>query len=179
MTDRSKPPVSDEIFLVEVQDPNTGQTFRTLSISRTPAMLMNFAANKFTEAASDYFNQHYGVGTVDWRMILLLARMPGITSAQAAGTIGVDKGTVSRSVSRLVKSDLIRLGELHANGRSRGLMLSPSGRDLHDRILRSALAQHAHLMKGFDADEVRVFCDLLLRFTKNLNDLIDRDTAGR
>jgi len=135
MDDYKNTPLGDEMYLVDVEDPDTGETFQTLSISRTPAMLLSFAANKFTEAASNYFNENFGLGTVDWRMLLLLARTPGITSAQAAQTIGVDKGTVSRSVSRLTKSELIRLGNLHANGRSRGLTLSPHGRALHDLSL--------------------------------------------
>lgn len=108
-----------------------------------------------------------------------MARKPGVTSAEAANTIGVDKGTVSRSVSRLTKSELIQLGDLHANGRSRGLTLSPAGRDLHDKILHAASSQNRFLMKGFDPAEVAMFCDLLLRFTQNLNELIDQgNNAG-
>lgn len=175
MDDHKKATLSDKMFLVDVEDPNTGDTFQTLSISRTPAMLLSFAANKFTEAASNYFNESFGLGTVDWRMLLLLARTPGVTSAQAAQTIGVDKGTVSRSVSRLTKSKLIQLGDLHANGRSRGLTLSLQGRTLHDQILKEALAQQAHLFDGFSASEINVLCDLLLRFSDNLDSLIARD----
>ncbi len=175
MDDREHTPTPPEAYLVDVEDPMTGETFQTLSMTRTPAMLMSFAANKFTEAASNYFSQNFGLGTVDWRMLLLLARRTGITSSQAAQTIGVDKGTVSRSVSRLTKSKLILLGELHPNGRSRGLSLSPSGRALHDKVLEAATSQNLHLMKGFEPAEVAVFCDMLLRFTQNLNDLIDRD----
>lgn len=177
MNDDAKPQACDQMFLVDVEDPNTGEIFQTLSISRTPAMLLSFAANKFTEAASNYFRETLDLGTVDWRMLLLLARKPGVTAAQAAQTIGVDKGTVSRSVSRLTKIELIQLGKLHANGRSRGLTLSPAGRALHDRILGAALAQQSFLLDGFAPQEVEVFCDLLLRFTDNLNALIERDRA--
>jgi len=161
------------MFLVDVEDNVAGETYQTLSMSRTPTMLLSFAANKFTEAASHYFNDNFGLGAVDWRMLFLLARSPGTTAAQASKTIGVDKGTVSRSVSRLTKNELIVAGELHANGRSRGLSLSPSGRTLHDQILEVAVAQHVHLLKGFDEAEVKIFCELLLRFTSNLEDLIE------
>lgn len=175
MDEQNNATLGKDMYFVDVEDPNTGETFQTLSISRTPAMLMSFAANKFTEGASNYFSDNFGLGTVDWRMLLLLARTPGVTSAQAANTIGVDKGTVSRSVSRLTKSELITLGELQANGRSRGLTLSPAGRVLHDKILHAASVQNNFLMKGFDPAEVAVFCDLLQRFTQNLNELIDQE----
>lgn len=138
-------------------------------------MLLSFAANKFTEAASNYFADRLGLGSVDWRMLLLLARLPGITAAEASKTIGVDKGTVSRSVSRLTQRELIIAGDLHANGRSRGLFFTPKGRAVHDQILEISLSQHLELLKGFSADEVYLMADLLRRFTFNLESMIVRD----
>lgn len=175
MNDAQLPPLPDALFLVDVEDTITGETFQTLSISRTPAMLLSFAANKFTEAASNHFKTNFGLGTVDWRMLLLLARTPGVTAAQAAKTMGVDKGTVSRSLSRLSDSDLISAGDLHANGRSRGMFLSPSGRAIHDRILESALKRQTHLLKDFNEAEAEALCNLLQRFTQNLESLIEAD----
>ncbi len=175
MTHPDPAQLPDELFLVDVEDDITGEAFQTLSISRTPTMLLSFAANRFTEAAANYFKANFGLGTVDWRMLLLLARSPGITSIQASKTIGVDKGTVSRSVHRLTEAKLIIAGDLHANGRSRGLSLSASGRSLHDQILAASLKQQTHLLKGFDEADANTFCDLLLRFTSNLEELIELD----
>jgi DNA-binding MarR family transcriptional regulator len=141
-------------------------------------MLLTFAANRFTEDASAYFKDKFDLGPVDWRMLFLLARMPGVTAIQAARTIGVDKGTVSRSVARLKKTELITAGELHANGRSRSLFLSPAGRDVHDKILAEALSHQSSLLKGFSVPEIAVFCDMLTRFTQNLEDLTEDDRAS-
>ena len=171
--------VSRDMFLVDVQDGHTGEIFQTLSISRTPAMLLSFAANKFTEAAASYFADRLNLGTVDWRMLLLLARLPGITAIQSARTIGVDKGTVSRSATRLKQRGLICAGDLHANGRSRGLFLTPTGRATHDQILDIAVKQHLELLKGFSPDEAELMADLLLRFTRNLEAMIERDAHDR
>jgi len=171
MTDCKIPALPKDMFLVDVKDNISSDTFQTLSISRTPAMLLSFAGNKLTEGASRYFNQEFGLGTVDWRMLFLLARVPGTTAAQASKTIGVDKGTVSRSVKRLTESKLIVAGELHANGRSRGLTLTESGRVMHDKILEAALAQQKFLLHGFSESDVLTFCDLLLRFTSNVEEL--------
>ena len=179
MSDPQPAPLDRGMFLVDVEDWSTGEPFQTLSISRTPAMLLSFAANKFTEAASDYFAHRLGLGSVDWRMLLLLARLPGITAAEASKTIGVDKGTVSRSASRLSQRELIIAGDLHANGRSRGLFLTQTGRAMHDQILDISLSQHLELLKGFSADEAHLMADLLKRFTRNLEGMIDRDRRRR
>lgn len=164
-----------DMFLVDVKDWRTGEPFQTLSISRTPAMLLSFAANKFTEAASDYFADRLGLGSVDWRMLLLLARFPGITAMEASKTIGVDKGTVSRAASRLTRRALITAGDLHANGRSRGLFLTPAGRAIHDQILDIAVSQQIALLQGFNADEALLLADMLRRFASNLEGMIERD----
>ena len=166
------------MFLVDVEDPDTGETFQTFSISRTPAMLLSFAANKFTEDASAYFKDKFDLGPVDWRMLFLLARKPGVTAIQAAKTIGVDKGTVSRCVARLRKTELIVAGELHANGRSRGLSLSPAGRVIHDQILAEAIGHQSRLLRGFSVDEIATLCDMLIRFTQNLEDMRGEDPAA-
>lgn len=177
MTDKDNPVKDIWKLAVEVEDPETGERFQTLSMSRTPTMLLSFAANKFTEAASNYFQKKLELGAVDWRMLFLLARKPGVTSIQASQIIGVDKGTVSRSVSRLLKSNLIKLSDLHANGRSRGLFLSTSGRQVHDQAFEIAIRQHEHLLQGFKPEEVAMLCELLLRFTHNLDQLIERDRS--
>lgn len=178
MNKSEKVPLPDALFLVDVEDSTSGETFQTLSISRTPTMLLSFAANKLTAGATSYFKNRYNLGTVDWRMLFLLARKPGVTSAEAAKIIGVDKGTVSRSVSRLTDIALIVAGDLEANGRSRGLYLSASGRIMHDNVLASALGQQQKILEGFSEAEIQVFCDLLLRFTSNLEELIESDNQA-
>lgn len=176
MSDPKPPPLDREMFLVDVDDWSTRERVTTLSISRTPAMLLTFAANKFTEAAAAYFGERLGLGTVDWRLLLLLARLPGITGSEASRTIGVDKGTVSRSASRLTRRGLVVTGDLHANGRSRGLFLTAQGLAMHDQVRDIAINQHLQLLDGFTPEEVRLMADLLRRFTRNLEALIARDS---
>jgi len=168
MNNPQRPPVLDEMFLVEVDEPASGTRVKTFSISNTPTMLLSFAANRFMEDASRYFKDNFDLESVDWRMLFLVALKPGITAAEASKTIGVDKGTVSRCVARLLQNGLISTGELHANGRSRGLFLTAAGLVMHDRIREHALAKQAELLTDFDANDVNVFCDLLRRLSRNL-----------
>lgn len=169
MTERPKQ--KDEMFLVTVEDAHSGVTMQTFSLSRTPTVLLSFAANRFFEAASDYFKDEFGVGAADWRMLFQLARNPGATAAASAKMLSIDKGTVSRSIQRMSKSGFIQAGDLHANGRSRGWYLTAQGRQLHDRLLKAALERQGHLLQGFEPEEVETMCDLLSRFLQNLETL--------
>ncbi|TNF51967.1 MAG: MarR family transcriptional regulator [Burkholderiales bacterium] len=158
----------DELFLIEVQDPLSGVTVPALRADRSPAMLLSFAANHFTDAASRHFKEAFDLGAVDWRLLFLFAREPGGTAAMAARTIGIDKGAVSRSLQRLEAEGLVVAGDLHANGRSRGWTLTAQGRRMHNRLLKIALARQKDVLAGFDVNEVEAFCAFLLRFQSNL-----------
>lgn len=162
------PALPDDLFLIEVEDATRRVTTRTLDVSRSPAMLLSFAANHFTEAASRYFKSQYDLGAIDWRLLFFFARNPGGTAALAARTIGIDKGAVSRSLQRLVEADLVVAGDLHSNGRSRGWTLSKQGHKLHGRMLRVALDRQKQVLRGFTPAEIESFCDFLQRFLANL-----------
>lgn len=163
----------DDMFLIDVEDPDSGVVASTLSPERSPAMLLSHASNHFSEAASKYFKTHFELGAVDWRLLFMFAREPGATAARASKVIGIDKAAVSRSLQRLEADGLVLAGELHANGRSRGWTLTKRGRQLHQRVLRVALSRQKQMLAGFDAAEVQDFCAYLLRFFHNLERIQD------
>ncbi|SEO66685.1 DNA-binding transcriptional regulator, MarR family [Salinihabitans flavidus] len=166
----------DTLFLVEVED-DDGAGAQTLSFSRSPTVLLTFAANRFTRAAAKTYAQKFGIGAVDWRMLVMLTRKPGATVTESANTIGIDKGAISRCIARLEKRGLATKGELHANGRSRGWWLTAEGRKLHGEVLREALDRQRILLDGYSEEEIAQFTDLLRRFLVNLDALTEK-TSG-
>ena len=93
MPDTSLP---DQLFLTEPEDAPEGQ--RTLSFERSPTVLLSFAANRFSRAAARVYQDRFGIGAMDWRMLVMLTRAPGSGVSDAARTIGIDKAAVSRSL---------------------------------------------------------------------------------
>jgi DNA-binding MarR family transcriptional regulator len=151
----------DELFLVPVHDTVSGVTMPTLRADRSPAMLLSFAANHFTDAASRHFKEEFDLGAVDWRLLFMFAADPGGTAATASRTIGIDKGAVSRSLQRLEADGL-------------GWTLTAQGRRLYGRLLKIALARQKDVLAGFDVVEVEAFCAFLTRFQSNLAAITDR-----
>lgn len=161
----------DELFLVQVESDDGRTANETLSFTRSPTVLLTFAANRFTRAAARAYQERYGVGAMDWRMLVMLTREPGATLARSAEVIGIDKGAVSRSLRRLQEKKLAACGDLHRNGRSRGWRLTRRGKELHDKILADALHRQRRLLDGFDVGELAALCDMLRRILKNLETL--------
>ena len=163
--------LSDEIFLVDVHDEERQVTNRTLSFSRSPTVLLTFAANRFTRSAARVYQTKYGLGAMDWRMLVMLTREPGATAARSSEVIGIDKGAISRSLHRLLDKNLAEQGPIQANGRSRPWRLTTKGQALHDEILTEALARQRALFADFSEEEVKSLSNMLLRFLNNLESI--------
>jgi len=174
MSNRSAAPADPEMFLFRPEDTAGGERV-TLSFRRTPTVLLTFAANRFTRAASRLYQRRFGIGAMDWRMLVMLAREPGSGVSHAGRTIGIDKGAVSRSLQRLAKRGLVEATDGPPN--RPGWRLTDAGGDLHDRILDLAMTRQGRLLDGFSEDEIRAFNDYLQRFLSNLDRLKTEDAS--
>ena len=150
-------------FLVTVGE--TGA--QTLSFDRSPTVLLTFAANRFTRAAARFYQDRYGIGAMDWRMLVMLTREPGSSVSHAGRTIGIDKGAVSRSLKRLEAKGLAA----PAGGNRSDWVLTPEGQALHAEILEVALERQRKLLKGLSKSDVETLTRCLGQFLVNLSDL--------
>ena len=167
MTDNNLP---DELFLVDLTQEDGGSRGTTLSFSRSTTVLLTFAANRFTRSAARHYFDKFGIGAMDWRMLVMLTRSPDCSVAKASRTIGIDKAAVSRSLARLENSGLAIATCNVPDKRRRLWQLTEQGRDLHDRILAEALSRQKSLLHGFSANEVETLNDFLRRMLDNLSD---------
>ncbi|MDA7965921.1 MarR family winged helix-turn-helix transcriptional regulator [Ruegeria sp.] len=156
----------DDMFLVDTDEGGT-----TLSFSRSPTVLLTFAANRFTRNAAKYYQDRFGIGAMDWRMLVMLTRSPGCSVALASKTIGIDKAAVSRSLARLEASGLAEASCASSDERRKSWRLTENGRVLHDRILGVALARQKKLLNGFSPQDVEQFTAMLGAFLNNLETL--------
>lgn len=162
------PELPDEMFLVNLDDEGAPGTSTTLSFSRSTTVLLTFAANRFTRKAAQHYRDRFGIGVMDWRMLVMLKRAPGCNVAHASKTMGIDKAAVSRSLVRLEEAGLAEASINTPDERRRDWRLTEEGRDLHDRILEVSLIRLKELLKGFTPSEVEQFNGFLNRCLTNL-----------
>ncbi|MEP3633288.1 MAG: MarR family transcriptional regulator [Shimia thalassica] len=173
MTD--KPVLPDDLFLVNVEESEV----QTLSFSRSTTVLLTFAANRFTRSVARLYQDEFGIGAMDWRMLVMLTREPGCNVARASKTMGIDKAAVSRSLARLEKSGLACAESSASDERRKAWSLSGQGRALHDRILDVALDRQRQMLQGFTPEEVAQFNGFLSRFLTNLDAVQDEDASDQ
>jgi DNA-binding MarR family transcriptional regulator len=164
----------DDMFLVHPDGTADGPAETTLSFTRAPSVLIAFAGNRFTRSAARHYQKTFGIGAMDWRMLVMLTREPGSPVSHAARTIGIDKAAVSRSLQRLEKAGLAVPETTGSDSRRKSWSLTAEGHALHARMLQSALERQARLLDGFTEEEAEAFSAYLRRFLANL----DRLNAG-
>ena len=159
---------TDDVFL----DLEAGDgPHRTLSLERAPTVLLVLAANRFTRSAARYYQRRFGVGAMDWRMLVMLTREPNIPVTRASQVIGIDKAAVSRSLARLEGQDLALATINGTNLRRRLWRLTQKGESLHREMLAVALERQRELLRGLSQKEVSEFSGFLKAFVQNVERL--------
>ena len=74
-------------------------------------------------------------------VVTLLARNPGISQAELARLIGLERATVGATVARMITAGLVVRHDARHDGRSYSLYLSPRGQQML-RTIRGRIARH-------------------------------------
>jgi DNA-binding MarR family transcriptional regulator len=124
-----------------------------LDLDRHVPYFFTFISNRLSRGASDTYRSHFGIGITEWRVMGVLADMPGVTANQIITAIGLDKAAVSRSLRELERQRLV-VGEPDPDdNRARIIRLSKAGDDLHDRVVGAALAREKRLLAALSPSE--------------------------
>ncbi|MEP4037002.1 MULTISPECIES: MarR family winged helix-turn-helix transcriptional regulator [unclassified Pseudophaeobacter] len=162
------PSLPDDMFLVTADGSPDDPAAPTLSLRNSPVVLVSFAGSRLTREATRAYQAEFGIGVMDWRMLVMLTRSPGCSVAEAARITGIDKAAVSRSLQRLEGNGLAQSQALGEDERRKSWSLTPKGQELHGRILPRALERQNGLLRGFSQDEIARFTDYLQRFLANI-----------
>jgi DNA-binding MarR family transcriptional regulator len=139
-----------------------------LDLERYVPAYLAWIANKLSRGASQQYLKLFDVGIETWRCLVLLAIDGSVTAQQVSRVIGMDKGSVSRSFKSMHKRGLIRTELDERDGRVRLAVLTPQGRELHDRILDVALERERAFLSVLQAAEIDTLIGLLRRLHENL-----------
>jgi DNA-binding MarR family transcriptional regulator len=112
-------------------------------------LLVNLTARPF---ARRYEKQHR-LALPEWRVMLLVAESPGLSSAKITEMLGLDKMAVSRAVRGLERRGRLERRIDPRDGRRWALHLSAAGRALFRKIAPSAIAREAALFDALTSSE--------------------------
>lgn len=142
------------------------------SISRIEDALIRLVRRTNDPRGNSRINERAGVD-IERSGSVLLARieeMGPVRLGDLAEAIGVDTSTASRQVARLIDDGYVDRAPDPEDGRASVLRLSPSGREIRQRLAKVRREWFEERLADFSADERDQFADLFQRFITNIED---------
>lgn len=149
---------------------------QTLDLDRYVPGLLTFLSNKMSIGASVVYNQMFNINITEWRIMSLLAIEQPITAKRICEVIGLDKGTVSRSLARLDKDGMINIQVNPQDRRETLILLTRSGAELHNKIIKIALEREQKMLEPLseaDKDEFIRMLNVLNKHIVKLNESLN------
>jgi DNA-binding MarR family transcriptional regulator len=118
-----------------------------------------------------------GVTRPQWRALLNLAREPGMTQAELAERVEVERITASRMVDRLMAAGFVERREDPADRRVWRLHLLPPARAIVDKLATIGAEIEAEALSHVTAEEARQLAASLARIRDGLREDSRKDAA--
>lgn len=132
------------------------------------AFAMNDAARLF-RSRFDARIKRLRVTGPQWRVLVTVARNPGITQRAASELLEVEPITLSRKVDLLEQAKLIERRAVAGDRRARALHLTDHAAPLVEAMRAEAMALLGEALDGFSEAEQAAFSDYVERFRANLS----------
>jgi DNA-binding MarR family transcriptional regulator len=120
-------------------------------------------ANRLSRAASRFYRKTYGIGVVEWRLMMYIGRTRQTRANRICKETDLDKGAVSRSLATLQRMGIVSVKEDGVDNRRYNVALTAKGRCLHDEIVPTALERQTNLVADLKPEEIRFFLGLIER----------------
>lgn len=124
---------------------------------------LSFTAALLSDAIAQSYEDLFGIGIAEWRVIAWVAERGSITQQQICAMSRMDKVTVSRAAIALTGRGVLRRLPNAEDRRSHLLALTEEGERLHAAIAPRALEMESGVFSHFSAEEVEAFVGMLRR----------------
>jgi len=125
----------------------------TLDLERFLPYRLSVLSNRISGEIAALYQQRFGVGVTEWRVMAVLGRYPALSAVEVAERTAMDKVAVSRAVNALIERGLL-LREVASEDRRRSVLtLSRAGRKIYEQIVPLALAYERQLLARLGAND--------------------------
>jgi DNA-binding MarR family transcriptional regulator len=134
-----------------------------LDLNAYVATKIAILANHLSRAASRFYRERYGIGVVEWRLMMFIGHAAETRANRICSETDLDKGAVSRSLAVLQRMGIVSVREDGSDSRRNNVALTAKGRALHDQIVPVALERQRELLARLTPAEIEAFADVIDR----------------
>lgn len=129
---------------------------------------LSVVSNTVSQGIAYTYQQDHDLTVIEWRIIAVLGRYPGLTASQVVERTVMDKVAVSRAVKRLLERGLLKRNTHSSDRRYRNLELTEiTGQKTFESIVPRARNYEQTLLADFDVDEIQTLVKLLSRLQES------------
>lgn len=138
---------------------------------------MNRLAERASDSLARVYAERFRISVPQWRILVTVGELPGLSATAIAGRCALDKVQVSRAVSDLESRKLLRRRAVASDRRSRTLTLTSEGEAMVMQIMPLARAWERSLLEALDDSQRRQLWELLGFLDARLDEIEDNDAA--
>lgn len=123
-------------------------------MARSPLVLLSYAATHYIQSTSAIFRKEFGVGSTDWRLLVVLFRNPSSSSKDVEGFVRLNKAAISRALSGLMDRGFVIYTSASDDERIKLWSLTSSGIELHNKMLQVSVQIYKHVLYGINEEDL-------------------------
>jgi DNA-binding MarR family transcriptional regulator len=132
--------------------------------------LISLLASRLVTSASALYRERFGLGVMEWRILAILVKQPGLSAREVGAIVGQDKGPISRALRELEKKGLVQIA-FAAKGNRHELAVTAAGKKAYSASLPVALERESRLLQDFSTSERQLLTDFLKRLIDRTGDV--------
>lgn len=125
-------------------------------------------SNGLYRGASQFYQNTFGIGVTEWRVLTALAAEPNTTANRLCQIAQLDKAAASRSLRVLEAEGYVLIAPHGTDARKRTVAFTASGLALYEKILGVALKRQDRIVAGLSGDETNQLIALLQKVRTNV-----------
>ncbi len=124
----------------------------SLDLARFLPYRLSVLANKVSAQLAREYADRFGLTIPEWRVLAVLGQTTGVSADYVCGKTAMDRVTVSRAVSKLLKKRFIKRSFLTADRRRSSLSMAAAGARVYAQVVPLAKRYESALLAAMDRD---------------------------
>lgn len=132
-------------------------TQQPMQIDAHVATLAAIFANRLRRAAGRHYQRAYGMGIVEWRILICLGAQAALSALQISRQTDLNKAQISRALSVLQRKGWVEVVRPTPTARYGKAQLTAVGRELYGRLNEDAKVRQRLLLQPLAPAELQTF----------------------
>lgn len=132
---------------------------------------LSLISNTLLKLVGKYYAQ-YGLGITEARIIVFVGQSEPVSIRQITDKTCIDKAWISRSVTSLLKQELIVKHPDENDARKVKLVLSDKGKEIYQMFMQEAVERNKKLFEKLSVGQRAMFMELLTQLQERADELI-------